>query len=381
MSISTGFHAKYFEADHSLTRLEDANWDAPATHQEGTTEINYEVTHGSFWKDGSLNTFGVEITVTVQVSEGGTFSFHLGADEGAVLFVDGVPVINDKDSHGYQTRSGQIDLEPGAHTIEVRYFKNSGQAGLKLEWDGPGLDDRQLVSAPDVAQAQVVVGTPLAFDIDTAALELGHDSLFSLNGLPPGTQVEVDRQTHVAGAGGNLEMEGWQGDLLIVQPAFDFLGPIDVAVRSSTPTEFGGSQNAVQTVSFEVHPPQVFAPTAQVNGGFQASYFDVESRLLKLDDIDWSADPTHQEIVSEIHYKNSADSFWEGGSKDTFGARLEGRVSVEEGGTNTFFAGRDDGVVLFVNGVEAIENDDLHAYRTRAGQIELDPGTHDIEVR
>ncbi len=381
MSIGTGFHAKYFDADHSVTRLEDVNWDAPATHQEVTTEVNYEISRGSFWEGGSRNTFGVEVTGTVQVSEGGTFAFHLGADEGVMLIVDGVPVIHEDDSHGYQTRSGQIDLDPGAHAIEVRYFEGSGQAGLKLEWDGPGLDGRQLVSAPDVAQAQVVAGTPLAFDIDTAALGIGQDNLFSLDGLPPGTQVEVHGQTYVAEPDGTVELGGWQGDLLIIQPPFDFSGPIDVAVRSSTPTEFGGSQDAVQTVSFEVHPAQVFAPTAQVSGGFQASFFDLEHRLSKLDDIDWNADPTHQEIVSEIHYKNSADSFWEGGSKDTFGARLEGRISVEEGGTYTFFAGGDDGVVLLVNGVEVIENDGLHAFRTRAGQIELAPGTHDIEVR
>ncbi len=381
MSISTGFHAKYFDVDHSVTRLEDVNWDASATHQEVTTEIDYDVTHGPFWEDGSRNTFGVEVTGTVQVSEGGTFTFHLGADEGAMLVVDGVLVIDDYGSRAYQTRSGQIDLEPGAHAIEVRYFENSDEAGLKLEWDGPGLDGRQLVSAPDVTQAQVVAGTPLAFDIDTTALEIGQDALFSLYGLPPGTQVEADGQTHVAGPDGTVEMDGWQGELLTIEPPFDFSGPIDVGVRSSTPTALGGRQDAVQTVSFEVHPAQVFAPTAQVSGGFQASYFDVESKLRRLDDIDWSADPTHQEIVSEIHYKNSAGSFWEGGSKDTFGARLEGRISVEEGGTYTFYAGGDDGVVLFVNGVEVIENDGLHAYRTRAGQIELDPGTHDIEVR
>ncbi len=381
MSISTGFHAKYFEADHSVTRLEDVNWDASATHQEVRTEIDYDVTHGPFWEDGSRNTFGVEVTGTVQVSEGGTFTFHLGADEGAMLVVDGVLVIDDYGSRAYQTRSGQIDLEPGAHAIEVRYFENSDEAGLKLEWDGPGLDGRQLVSAPDVAQAQVVAGTPLAFDIDTTALEIGQDTLFSLYGLPPGTQVEADGQTHVAGPDGTVEMDGWQGELLTIEPPFDFSGPIDVGVRSSTRTALGGRQDAVQTVSFEVHPAQVFAPTAQLSGGFQASYFDVESKLRRLDDIDWSADPTHQEIVSEIHYKNSAGSFWEGGSKDTLGAHLEGRISVEEGGTYTFFAGGDDGVVLFVNGVEVIENDGLHAYKTRAGQIELDPGTHDIEVR
>ncbi len=381
MSISTGFHAKYFDVDHSVTRLEDVNWDASATHQEVTTEIDYDVTHGPFWEDGSRNSFGVEVTGTVQVSEGGTFTFHLGADEGAMLVVDGVLVIDDYGSRAYQTRSGQIDLEPGAHAIEVRYFENSDEAGLKLEWDGPGLDGRQLVSAPDVTQAQVVAGTPLAFDIDITALEIGQDALFSLYGLPPGTQVEADGQTHVAGPDGTVEMDGWQGELLTIEPPFDFSGPIDVGVRSSTPTALGGRQDAVQTVSFEVHPAQVFAPAAQVSGGFKASYFDVESKLRRLDDIDWSADPTHQEIVSEIHYKNSAGSFWEGGSKDTFGARLEGRISVEEGGTYTFYAGGDDGVVLFVNGVEVIENDGLHAYRTRAGQIELDPGTHDIEVR
>lgn len=381
MSISTGFHAKYFDADHSVTRLEDVNWDAPATYQEVTTEINHEVSRGSFWEDGSRNTFGVKVTGPVQVSEGGTFTFHLGADKGAMLLVDGVPVISDDESHGYQTRSGQIDLEPGAHSIEVRYFENYGPAGLELEWDGPGLDGRQLVSAPDASQAQVTAGTPLTFKIDTAALDSTDDTRFSLDGLPPGTQVEVDGLSHMVGPDGTVEMGDWQGGLLTIQPPFDFSGPIDVEVHHATPTGLGGSYDAVQTVSFEVHPAQISAPTAQISSGFQASYFDVDKSLSQLADIDWNTDPTHQEIVSDIHYKNSADSFWDDGSKDTFGARVEGRISVEEGGTYTFFAGGDDGVVLFVDGVEVIENDGLHAYETRTGQIELDPGPHDIEVR
>jgi len=381
MSFSSGFHVKYFDVDHSASTMADIDWETNPTHQEVSGQVDYATTSESFWEGGATDTFGVEISGNIEVEEGGAFTFYLGGDDGAVLVVDGVPLIDNDGDHGFRTRTGEIELEPGTHNIELRYFENFGVAGLKLEWEGPGLTGVELVTAPDMSEAQTVSGMPLAFDVDMGSLNIADDTSFVLEGLPEGTIVEAGAHTVVVGEDGAAELVEWQGDMLMVTPPADFTGQVDAELSHSTPISGGGTTDGMQVISFDVNEAQLTAPSAEMVGGFHASYFDVDHSLGKLDDVDWETDPTYEEMVSEINYENSAESFWEGGSNDTFGAKLEGQVTIDEGGTYNFFAGGDDGVVLYVNGKEVIDNDGLHGFQTRSGEIDLEPGTYDIEVR
>ncbi|MCG7522173.1 PA14 domain-containing protein [Ruegeria sp. Ofav3-42] len=381
ITFSSGFHAKFFEVDHRLSKLDDIDWNAESAHQEVTSDVNFSNGHESFWEGGSKDTFGVQITGNVEVEEGGTFTFFLGADDGAILVINGEPVVENDGVHGFRTRSGKIELEPGTHSIEIRYFENYGRAGLKLEWEGPGLDGRELVTAPDSSAAQTVAGMPLAFEVDLGALKPTDETRFELGDLPEGTIVDTGGVTYAADTEGSIELAGWRGEMLTITPPSDYSGTVEASLRHSTPTGENSSHDAVQKLAFEVNEAALSAIDAKMVGGFHASYFDADNRLSKLDDLNWNGTPTHQEFVPEINYKNSADSFWEGGSKDTFGAKLEGRITIEEGGSYTFFAGGDDGVAVFINGVEIIDNDGLHGFRTRSGQIDLEPGCYDIEVR
>lgn len=381
MSFSSGFHAKYIDVDHPLRGLDDVNWDAPATRQEIKSVINYEESQSPLWKDGAHDTFGAQITGNIEVSEGGTFTFHLGGNDGASLTINGVPVVEKDGVHASRTGSGSIELEPGTHTIELRYFENAGTSELKLEWEGPGIDTRELVAAPDIAQAQTVSGMPIAFQVDTQPLGLSEDTQFSLENLPEGTIVEDSGTITIVGADGTVQLEDWQVDQLTLTPPVDFTGTINAALLHSSPTEDGGSSDRSQILSFDVNSAQHIVPEVHLSGGFSARYFDHDHRLTRLDDVNWDADPTHQEFVPEINYENSAQSFWQGGSRDTFGVKLDGQVTVGEAGTYTFHAGGDDGVALYVNGDLIIDNDGLHAYKTASGQVELEPGTHTIEVR
>jgi len=381
LSIGYGFHARYFDMDESLRELSDVAWSATPTHQELTTEINYENGRGSFWKDGSTDTFGAQITGSIEVEEGGTFQFHLGGDDGMVLFVNGQQVIEDDGLHSFKTASGEIELEPGTHAIEVRYFENYGHAGLKLEWEGPGIDGRELVAAPDPADAQTVSGMPLSIDLGVAVDDLADGTQLTLEGMPIGTQVSGDGVAGIVDADGQLDLSDWQGGPLDITPPVDFTGPVAAEIVVDVPTPSGGTMTASQKISFDVNAPQAQPATAEMVGRFQANYFDVDHSLRELDDIDWTADPTHQESIQKINYENGHGSFWEGGSTNTFGAQITGSFEVNEGGLYTFFAGGDDGVAVFINGEEVVDNDGLHGFRTRSGEIELEPGVYDLEVR
>ncbi|MEM6564415.1 MAG: PA14 domain-containing protein [Pseudomonadota bacterium] len=379
----TGFNARYFDVDQKLQNLSDINWSGPASHEELVETINYENSRGSFWDGGSTDTFGAQITGTVDVNEEGTFKFFLGGDDGVVLFVNGQEVVRDDGLHGYRTRDGEIQLEPGTHHIEVRYFENYGHAGLKLEWQGPGLDGRELVTDGGMDAMNTLNGVPVSMSIQMTsdAISDGSNTTLSIEGLPGGTTVLAGENVLDAGADGAVDVTGWDLALLTVSTPQSYVGEVPAQLVTTVQTANGVEVESSEDIGFTVelveHAPQSF----DISTGFHASYFDVDTKLSKLDQIDWDAPPTHEDVVSEINYKNSKESFWEGGSKDTFGARITGQIDVEEGGVYEFFVGGDDGVMLIVDGEEVVDNDGLHGFRTRNGEIELEPGTHDIEVR
>ncbi|MEM6311712.1 MAG: PA14 domain-containing protein, partial [Pseudomonadota bacterium] len=381
LSVATGFDTKYFDVDHTLRKLDDVDWDGEPTHHELTQDINYTNGKGSFWDDGATDTFGAQITGNVEVNEAGTFTFHLGGDDGTQLFINGQEVMVDDGEHSYRTRTSEIELEPGTHNIEVRYFENYGHAGLKLEWEGPGIDGRELVTAPDMNDAQTVSGVELAIELGFDARSMEDGSTLMISDLPEGTELAVGDAIYVVGADGTADVSGWDTNIMTVQPPTDFTGMIDATVTLTVTGESGDTATVTEPLSIEVNPAHVAPPSAELVGGFQAKYFDVDHSLRKIDDVDWDVDPTHQEFVQDVNYTNSGESFWEGGSKDTFGVQLEGQISVETGGTYNFFASGDDGVVVYINGKEVVDNDGLHGFRTRSGEIELEPGTYEIEVK
>ncbi|MEO1140303.1 MAG: PA14 domain-containing protein, partial [Pseudomonadota bacterium] len=381
VEIGSGFHARYFDVNHSLRRIEDIDWSLDPTHEEVTTDINYANGRGSFWEDGSMDTFGVQITGTVEVTEAGVFDFHLGGDDGAVLFVNGQPVIDNDGLHGFRTRSGEIELEPGTHHIEVRYFENYGHAGLRLQWEGPGIKGRADVVAPEFAQTQTVSGVPVPINIALDDPGMPNDGALLIENLPEGTELLAGDLSFVVGVDGSADITDWPTDILTIRPPVEFVSDISASVVIEIQTDAGGVARQEHPLKIDVAEAKITAPEAEILGGFQASYFDVNDMLRSIDDIDWDGTPTHQEMVQDINYENSRDSFWEGGSKDTFGVRLEGEVTIEEGGSYTFFAGGDDGVIMYINGEPVINNDGLHGFRTRSGEIKLEPGTYEIEVR
>jgi hypothetical protein len=381
LSVSTGFQARYFDVDHHLEELDDVDWDAEPTHQELVSQIDYENSADSFWEGGDTDTFGVEISGAVQVDEGGTYRFDLGGDDGAQLVVNGQPVIKNDGLHSYETKSGEVDLPPGTHHIEIRYFENYGHAGLKLEWEGPGMDGPELVTAPDMSEAQTISGMPIAMNVAHPETELSDTTNLTIEGLPVGTVVESNGQTIVVEDGGSADLTGFDTELLTITPPYDFVGQVDATLNMTDSTAPVGTTAIQQPITLNVNEAHITEPSAELVTGFRADYLDVDHRIETLDDVEWDATPTYQDHKGEIDYQNSHDSFWEDGSNDTFAARIQGQVTVEEAGSYTFFTSADDGVVVYANGEEVVKDDGNHSYRTDSGQIELEPGTHDIEVR
>ena len=122
------------------------------------------------------------------------------------------------------------------------------------------------------------------------------------------------------------------------------------------------------------------APEIALTGGLQAQFFDVGETLRSVEDIDWSTEPTATSQLSEIDFSNGNGAFREGGATDQFGLKVTGDFEVEEGGAYRFEIGSDDGALLYIDGELVVDNDGVHAFRREDGSIELDPGSHSIEL-
>ncbi|TDL85862.1 PA14 domain-containing protein, partial [Meridianimarinicoccus aquatilis] len=216
-ATTAGFKANYFDLDHSLAHLDDVDWSADPDHSETVEEIDYTNSNKSFWSEGSADTFAAKLTGAVDVPEGGTFSFHLGADDGAMLYVDGEAVLDNDGLHAYRTRTAEIELEPGQHQIEVRYFENYGHAGLKLEWEGPGLEGRSLVTS----------------DVEVAEDPYANDTI-EITGLPSDTLVLGGAEA-ILSDGGPIDVTGWDMSVIEIAPPPNYAGTIDWGVRITPP--------------------------------------------------------------------------------------------------------------------------------------------------
>ena len=79
----------------------------------------------------------------VRAAEAGDYTFQTQADDGARLWIDGKPVIDDWSVHPAATDKATVHLAAGTqHAIRLEYFQGGGDAVVKLSWSKPGTHPR-----------------------------------------------------------------------------------------------------------------------------------------------------------------------------------------------------------------------------------------------
>jgi len=99
-----------------------------------------------FPKNAQAHFFGLLYFGFIDIPTDGVYTFHLGCDDGAVLYVAEKLVIDNDGFKWFETKSGKIALKKGLHPIQLNYFQAKYGKGLKLELEGPNME-RQ--SVPD----------------------------------------------------------------------------------------------------------------------------------------------------------------------------------------------------------------------------------------
>jgi hypothetical protein len=71
----------------------------------------------------------------IQNLDAATYRFHLGMDDGARLWVDGVLVIDQWHDGSYRETTADLALVQGAHDLRVDYYEHLGSAQVRLWWE------------------------------------------------------------------------------------------------------------------------------------------------------------------------------------------------------------------------------------------------------
>ncbi|WP_425092626.1 Hint domain-containing protein [Tropicimonas sp. S265A] len=144
---NAGFWFEWIEFSNSARNLTEAGFDTsdgsilPGTtiYNAGSTDdLNSLATNASASVLGNDVTgdralFGIRATTTLTVTNAGTYTFDVRSDDGVILYVDGVQVVNDDSLHAPRNRAGSIDLTPGEHEIIIIYFERTGQNVLEVD--------------------------------------------------------------------------------------------------------------------------------------------------------------------------------------------------------------------------------------------------------
>ncbi len=92
--------------------------------------------------------FSARYTGLLNVTQAGTYTFRLEADDGARLIIDG-NMIGEGVTPGQPNNfEATVDLSPGNHPIQVEYFQQGGGSALRLFWH---LGDQPFTPVPPSA--------------------------------------------------------------------------------------------------------------------------------------------------------------------------------------------------------------------------------------
>jgi hypothetical protein len=83
-------------------------------------------------KGGINDRFFVKISTDFYVNDASKYRFRTFNDDGVFLLIDNKLVINDPTLHPERVFTGDIDLQPGNHNLELFFFENGGEASLEL---------------------------------------------------------------------------------------------------------------------------------------------------------------------------------------------------------------------------------------------------------
>ncbi|MCB9838704.1 MAG: hypothetical protein H6813_05140 [Phycisphaeraceae bacterium] len=428
-----GLQAFWNSSASQATTLGEVDWDF-YDHTSIPGNVYWPITQSAFYTDGPTNYFALRLMGTIETPTSGSWTFDLGSDAGARLFIDGELVVNDDANHSFRFKAGSIALDAGLHNIEVNFLERDWTQGLVLTWKGPG-DDFESVVPSSALRPDVILGDPgggglnaywttsashatnlgqvdwanfdnvsieqdVSWEITQDAFyEGGPTNYFALRIVGTITVPDTGLWTFKLGsdAGARLYLDE---ELLINDDAnhsFRFT-PGTVTLSAGEHSfdvrylERDWTQGLVVTWQGpndefeEVIPPSAFKTSANEpvvdagGGGLRAYWSSGTSHATTLGEVDWY-DYDTSTVEDKVAWNITQSAFYNGGPTNYFALKLVGSINIPEPGAWTFRLGSDAGARLFIDDQLVVNDDANHSFRFTAGNIDLIEGEHSIEIR
>jgi len=415
-----------------LTFEANIAWELTSGAFPGTTITNED---GISTSPGGTQSdyFGLRAEGLIEIPSAGEWTFGLGSDQSASLYINGQPVVIDESGHSFRWRSGTIELEPGLHSFEVRYWDGWSQSGLLVSWTPPGGVEEVI---PPSAFSHSEVETP--FDPGGGGLRA-----YWTNNARHATNVgQIDWDRHDSATTIQHVAYRRTSDPFDDNTPSDYfgmrvLGQIDIPASGSWTFGLGSDQSAMLLIDGEpvvidtaghsyrwrnggitldagkhdieirywdgwsegglhiswagptvptetIVPRSAFSlretetPTA-TGGGVRAYWTNNARHASNAGQIDY-AEHSSTSIVDNVSWQRTSGPFVVDGPSDYFGVRLISRITIPESGTWTFGLGSDQSAVLLIDDEPVVVDTSGHSYRWRNGTINLSAGEHKFEV-
>lgn len=180
-----GLKAEYFNTPAGIANLAQVNFNATPikTEQMGWVSEN---TTGGFYAGGPADNFAVRYTGKIDAETAGNYTFHLGSDDGARLFIDGQLVVDNDGLHSFQERSATVQLAAGPHDVTVLYFEAGGTAAVDLDWTPPGGLREQVVfrAEPEATGSTILVNAAGTTGAERIALQIDGATVATFDNVP-----------------------------------------------------------------------------------------------------------------------------------------------------------------------------------------------------
>ena len=414
-NIVNGIDYDYYEGSFSV--MPDVS---KLTSVKKGTNDNYDLSVAN-----RTEYYAIYFTGYIDVPTDGKYTFYTASDDGSMLYIDNVPVVNNDGLHGAQERSGIIGLKAGKHSIIVGYFQGSGGKMFSVNYEGPGISKQVIPSTvlyrvtaesllpavkpsnlvkgldynyyegsfsmmPDVTKlTSVQTGTNANFDLSvankaefyalnfTGYIDVPSDGKYTFyTNSDDGSMLYIDNVPVVNNDGlhGSQEKSGTiglkAGKHAINVGYFQASGGKMFSVKYEGP---GISKQVIpSSVLYRVTTESLLPGVTPSNllNGLDYSYY--EGKFSTMPDVSNIPSVKKGSIADfDLSVANKAEYY---------AVDFTGYIDIPTDGKYTFYTSSDDGSMLYIDNVLVVNNDGLHGEQERSGIIGLKAGKHAITV-
>jgi len=156
--LEAGLSVEYYQA--FFREIEDFEYwmeDNEGKAGKPLPALNYRTAGRAALTSGRLDGVGAKIEGLINLAKSGTYAFTVQSNDGFVLDIGGVPLLEDPDVHGdrFSAIVKPTVAQPGWYQLSVLYFERKGTSTLELYWRPPGEEDAGMVIVPAAAFAHL----------------------------------------------------------------------------------------------------------------------------------------------------------------------------------------------------------------------------------